>query len=89
MSNHILFSTNFDLCADEVGLRELPSGTTPHNPNQTRFIRRNAEIKGPKISAELSAQVAALAKAGDAPGLHALLQRELTPLGRATEGCWQ
>ena len=86
MARNIVFSVHFDLCADEIGLRVLPSGTTPHNPKQTRFIFRNAELSGKTaICPDLSARVAALAEAHDEDGLLRLLRGELRPVDRAAE----
>ncbi len=89
MARKVAFTTSFDLCADQNGLRELPSGATPHNPSETRFVRRNTELVGKKpIDAALSKRVAALAEAQDKAGLLALLRSELVPVGRATESAW-
>jgi hypothetical protein len=83
----VVFSTLFDLCADSRGLRELPSGTTPHNPAETRLVLRNAEIDS-RFDFDVSDQVARLATDQNSAGLLALLQSELHPSGRARESKW-
>ena len=89
MGRNIVFTTRFDLCADRNGLRELPSGTTPHNPSETRFVRRNAELAGKNgVDADLSKRVAELAEAQEKDRLLTLLWDELRPVGRAAESRW-
>jgi hypothetical protein len=83
----VVFSTFFDLCADQNGLRELPSGTSPHNPSETRFVFRNAEVVS-RFDHTLSDQVSRLAQDHDDEGLLALLRSELRPVGRAAESNW-
>jgi len=83
----VVFSTFFDLCADQNGLRELQSGTTPHNPSETRFVFRNAEIAS-RFDFKVSQRVSKLARDHDEAGLLTLLQSELHPSGRARESEW-
>jgi hypothetical protein len=83
----VVFSTFFDLCADQNGLRELPSGTTPHNPAETRFVFRNAEVVS-RFDRAISDRVAQLSREHDSAGLLALLRSELRPVGRAAESNW-
>jgi hypothetical protein len=83
----VVFSTSSDLCADSRGLRELPSGTTPHNPAETRFVLRNAEVVS-RFDHTLSNRVAQLSREHDSAGLLALLHSELRPVGRAAESNW-
>ncbi len=83
----IVFSPFFDICADTHGLRELQSGTTPHNPSETRFVFRNAEIIS-RFDFKVSQRVSKLARDHDEAGLLTLLQSELHPSGRARESGW-
>ena len=87
MTNHITFNTTWDIVADQCGLYSVPSGTTPHHPDETRLIYRNADFQF-QLDEEDATLVRRAAAEGDIRKLHQLVDRLLTPVGRAAESGW-
>jgi hypothetical protein len=83
----VRFSVDFELFASARGIEELPSGTSPHNPNQVSAVRRNCE-QATGISEEDNDRICAAAEAGRA-ALIKELEDLFMPIGRAAEGRWQ
>lgn len=87
MTNHITFDPLFDIVADHRGVYTVPSGCTPHHPDVTRLVFRNADFQF-KLSREDQLAVACAADEGDIRSLRQLVARMFTRIGRATESGW-
>ena len=85
----ITFDPNWDIVADSRGVYEVSSGCTPHNPNETRLIIRNAEYSH-RLHPDDEATVIEAANTGTERELHAVLNRFYFRVGRAAQGTgWQ
>ncbi len=87
MTNPITFDPLLDIVADHRGVYVVPSGCTPHHPDETRLVFRNADFQF-KLSQEDQSAVACAADEGDIRLLRQLVARMFTRLGRAAERGW-
>ena len=87
MTNHITFDTTSDIVADKCGVYTVPSGCTPHHPDETRLVFRNADFKF-RIDQKDESLVKCAAGDGDMSQLRRLVERLFTPTGRASECGW-
>lgn len=87
MNNHITFDPHFDIVADHRGVYTVPSGCTPHHPDQTRLVFRNADFQF-KLSQDDQSAVACAADEGDLRLLRQLVARLFMPIDRAAERGW-
>ena len=86
-TNHITFDPLFDIVADYRGVYMVPSGCTPHHPDQTRLVFRNGDFEL-RLDQEDETLVRRAAAEGDTRKLQRLLDRFFTPIGRAAAGDW-
>ena len=87
MNNRITFDPHFDIVADHRGVYTVSSGCTPHHPDQTRLVFRNADFQF-KPSREDQSALACAADEGDIRSLRQLVARIFQPIGRAAESGW-
>ena len=79
----IVFSPDWEVMFDYNGMTDVPSGTSPYCPGQTRLVLRKC-ITRVHISKELDAELGAAADEGEEE-LRALVAKHFTPVGRARE----
>lgn len=85
----ITFDPNWDIIADSRGVYQVPSGCTPHNPDETRLIVRNAEYSH-RLHPDDHQTVVETADKGSEQQLAVVLNRLYFRVGRAAEGTgWQ
>jgi hypothetical protein len=81
--NTVTFNPDFEIMFDYRGVSSLASGTSPHNPNETRLILRNCDFDS--VSDEVDAKVAELADDDNEDELREYIYSAFKFVGRARE----
>lgn len=79
----VVFNPDWEIMFDYNGMTNVPSGTSPYCPGQTRLVLHNCTTRV-HISKELDAELGTAADEGE-EALRELVRKHFTPVGRARE----